>query len=110
MSHVFEQVNTCQIHRCFRDQNVHETLSRPSPKILSFLLKLGIVMQRENEKSSTVVNKEMHTIKMNVSQSLFVLLIIKCIMKPHFAKVSKQGNFELVIIAAYVTIMHTECR
>jgi hypothetical protein len=40
-------------------------------------------------------------IKMHMCQSVLVFLIMKCIMKPHFASVCQQGNFEWVILAAY---------
>jgi hypothetical protein len=40
-------------------------------------------------------------IKMNMSQSVLVSLIIRCIMKPHVASLCQLGNLERVILAAY---------
>jgi hypothetical protein len=101
MSHVFEQVNSCQTRWYFRNQNVHETLSEPSSKILfSFEVGNGDA-RREWHMIHCYEQGNAQRIKMEVSESVVVFFITKCIMTPDFTSVCHQGNFKWVIPATY---------
>jgi hypothetical protein len=86
---------------CFRKESVHENSSRPYPKILLLCFEVECNDARRKRQLIRGCEKgNAQRIKMNISQSLFVSLIIKCIVTPHFVTVWQQGNLERVILAA----------